>query len=65
VRRIPRATPIYAVGHGARVARLAEHARALGAFALAGNAHAGVGVPDCVASGEAAARAVLAALPAV
>jgi oxygen-dependent protoporphyrinogen oxidase len=65
VRRIPRATPIYAVGCGTRVARLAEHARVLGAFALAGNAYAGVGIPDCVASGEAAARLVVSALGSV
>ena len=62
VRRIPRATPIYEVGHVARVARLVLHARKLGALALAGNAHAGVGIPDCVASGESAARAVVSAL---
>jgi oxygen-dependent protoporphyrinogen oxidase len=62
VRRLPRATPIYEVGHASRVARMHGRARALGALALAGNAYQGVGVPDCVASGAAAARAILAAL---
>jgi oxygen-dependent protoporphyrinogen oxidase len=65
VRRIPRATPIYEVGHATRVARLGAYAREIGALALAGNAHAGVGIPDCVASGETAAGAVVAALGAL
>jgi oxygen-dependent protoporphyrinogen oxidase len=64
VRRLPHATPIYEVGHGERVARALVETAELGAFALAGNAYAGVGVPDCVASGEAAARTVLGALAA-
>lgn len=59
VRRIPRATPIYAVGHGALAARAHAAAEAVGALALAGNAWGGVGVPDCGSSGEAAAHAVL------
>jgi oxygen-dependent protoporphyrinogen oxidase len=64
VRRLPRATPIYEVGHAQLAARMVARAAELGAFALAGNAYGGVGVPDCVASGEDAARAVLAALAA-
>ncbi len=62
VRRIARATPIYEVGHGDLVARVRERTAALGAVALAGNAYRGVGVPDCLASGEDAAGAVLRAL---
>ena len=62
VRRLPRATPIYEVGHVARMARLTARVAGLGAFALAGNTYCGVGVPDCVASGEDAAHVVLAAL---
>lgn len=62
VRSLPRATPIYPVGHGATVAAAHEGAAALGALALAGNAYGGVGVSDCGASGEAAARTVIAAL---
>jgi oxygen-dependent protoporphyrinogen oxidase len=61
VRRLRRATPIYEVGHQGRMAWLAALTTARGAIALAGNAHGGIGVADCVASGEAAARAVLAA----
>jgi oxygen-dependent protoporphyrinogen oxidase len=62
IRRLAHATPVYEVGHGDRMARLAAAAADSGPLALAGNAHAGVGVPDCIASGEAAARAVLAAV---
>ena len=62
VRRLPHATPIYALGHLARVARIATLTRELGAFALAGNAYQGVGVPDCMVSGEDAAFGVLGTL---
>jgi oxygen-dependent protoporphyrinogen oxidase len=62
VRRLPRATPIYAVGHSRLATRLAARAAELGAFALAGNAYQGVGIPDCVASGEEAAQMVLTTL---
>jgi oxygen-dependent protoporphyrinogen oxidase len=62
VHRVPRATPIYEVGHEARMGTALAATHAAGALALAGNAYAGVGVPDCGASGEAAARGVLQAL---
>src|SRR6185295_11653794 len=58
VARHPRAMPQYTVGHLSRVARIEERARSLPAFALAGAAYRGVGIPDCVHSGEAAAEAV-------
>jgi len=57
--------PQYHVGHRERVSRirtlLAGHAR----LALAGNAYDGVGVPDCVQSGEAAAERIFSSLVAV
>jgi len=60
VHRHPDAMPQFVVGHLGRVAaieaRVAEHA----AFALAGNAYRGVGAPDCIRSGQAAAERVLA-----
>jgi oxygen-dependent protoporphyrinogen oxidase len=62
VRRLRRATPIYQLGHLDRMSRLAAQLADRGAIAMAGNAHAGIGVADCIASGEAAARAVLAAV---
>jgi oxygen-dependent protoporphyrinogen oxidase len=61
VHRHPRAMPQYAVGHLPRVAAIAARAAALPGLALAGAAYGGVGMPDCVRSGEAAADAVLGA----
>lgn len=55
VRRLPRATPIYRVGHRDVVAAIQARSAALGGVALAGNAYGGIGIPDCLASAEAAA----------
>jgi oxygen-dependent protoporphyrinogen oxidase len=57
IARWRRAMPQYAVGHLERVARIRERAAVLGIH-LAGNAYEGVGIPDCIRSGEAAAAAV-------
>jgi oxygen-dependent protoporphyrinogen oxidase len=62
VHRHPRAMPQYAVGHLERVAAIEARAAALPRLALAGAAYRGVGIPDCVRSGENAADALLAAL---
>jgi oxygen-dependent protoporphyrinogen oxidase len=48
--------PQYHVGHLERVDRIERLAEQLPAFALAGNAYRGVGIPQCIASGEAAAE---------
>jgi oxygen-dependent protoporphyrinogen oxidase len=57
--------PQYVLGHPERLeridARLAEHA----GLAVAGAAYRGVGIPDCIASGEAAAESVVASLATV
>lgn len=58
VQRHPRAMPQYAVGHLERVAAIETRVAALPALVLAGNAYRGVGIPDCVRSGEAAAEAM-------
>jgi len=55
------AMPQYHVGHLDRVARIEERGRAIGGFVLAGAAYRGVGIPQVIASGRAAAAAVLAA----
>lgn len=60
VARWVRAMPQYELGHPERVARMARHLAARPWLALAGNAYAGVGVPDCIRSGHAAADRVLA-----
>ena len=56
VHRHVRAMPQYHVGHLARVARIDEAVQAHHGLALAGSAYRGVGIPDCVRSGEAAAE---------
>jgi len=58
VERWRRAMPQYAVGHLDRVRDIERRAAALPGLALAGAAYRGVGIPDCVRSGEAAADAV-------
>ena len=50
------AMPQYHVGHVERVARIMEGAATIGGLALAGAAYTGVGIPQVIASGQAAAR---------
>ena len=52
--------PQYTLGHEARVRGVEERLARLRGVAVAGNAYHGVGIPDCVRSGEAAADTVLA-----
>ena len=54
-----RAMPQYHLGHLDRVATIERLASDLPAFALAGNAYRGVGIPQCVHSGELAAERVV------
>ena len=62
VARHARAMPQYTLGHADRIAeiqlRAAQHPRLI----LAGNAFNGVGIPDCVRSGQDAATALLTSL---
>ena len=58
VSRHKRAMPQYHVGHLDRVRRIEELAAAHPRLALAGNAYEGVGIPDCIGSGERAAERV-------
>jgi oxygen-dependent protoporphyrinogen oxidase len=62
--RWPGAMPQYHVGHLDRVAAIRRRLGSHPGLALAGNSYEGVGVPYCIGSGESAADAVLAALPA-
>ena len=59
VSRHTNAMPQYHVGHLARIERLEALARRWPGLAMAGNAYHGVGVPDCIRSGENAARGML------
>ena len=52
VRRWNNALPEYVVGHRDRVDEIEKRASALGAFALAGAAYRGVGIPDCIGSAK-------------
>jgi oxygen-dependent protoporphyrinogen oxidase len=56
--------PQYEVGHLERVAQIERAVADIPAFALAGAAYRGVGIPDCVRSGEDAADAIFAGLSA-
>jgi oxygen-dependent protoporphyrinogen oxidase len=57
VRRWPRGMPQYLLGHAERVARIEAACSKHAGLYLAGNAFHGVGLPDCIASGERAAVA--------
>jgi len=50
-----RSMPQYHVGHLARVKRIEARLANLPGLFLAGNAYAGLGIPDCIRSGEVAA----------
>jgi oxygen-dependent protoporphyrinogen oxidase len=50
--------PQYALGHIERVARIEQLTAQVPGLELAGNAYHGVGVPDCIHSGEMAAERV-------
>jgi protoporphyrinogen/coproporphyrinogen III oxidase len=59
ISRFPRSMPQYNVGHVGLVEKIDASIAKYPGLALAGNAYRGVGIPDCVASGEAAAAAIL------
>ncbi len=62
IHRHPRSMPQYLVGHLRRVAAIEEKTAAFPGLALAGSAYRGVGIADCVRSGEEAASALWAYL---
>ncbi len=62
VHRWRRGMPQYVLGHPERVARIEKRLAQHSGLALAGAAYRGVGIPDCIASGEAAAESVARAL---
>jgi oxygen-dependent protoporphyrinogen oxidase len=59
--RYPRSMPQYHVGHAARAETIEQAVARLPGLRLAGGAYRGVGIADCVRSGEAAADALLGA----
>ncbi len=54
-----RAMPQYHVGHRDRIAAVEQRMQAHGGLELAGNAYAGVGLPDCITSARQAADRLL------
>jgi len=58
VARWPASMPQYAVGHLERIQKIERLAANHPGLALAGNAYRGVGIPQCIHSGELAAEAV-------
>jgi protoporphyrinogen/coproporphyrinogen III oxidase len=59
VRRWPHSMPQYVVGHLARVTEIERVAAQIPGFELAGAGYRGVGIPDCIRSGEHAAEKIL------
>ncbi|HKY32050.1 MAG TPA: protoporphyrinogen oxidase [Candidatus Polarisedimenticolia bacterium] len=60
--RFPRSMPRYAVGHLTLVDSIEQQAARHRGLALAGNAYRGVGIPDCIHSGESAAEKIIESL---
>lgn len=60
--RWPRGLPQYTLGHPRRMQRIAARLALNPGLTLAGASYRGVGLPDCIASGRAAAEAALARL---
>jgi len=59
--RWPQAMALYPVGHLARVAELESRVASIPGLHLAGNAYQGIGIPDCIRMGKAAAGKILTA----
>jgi oxygen-dependent protoporphyrinogen oxidase len=62
VRRWPNGMPQYVLGHPERIERIETGLEAHPGLALAGAAYRGIGIPDCIRSGEDAAQSVAHAL---
>jgi oxygen-dependent protoporphyrinogen oxidase len=59
ISRWPRSMAQYTVGHGQRLTEMQARAAAIPGLYLAGNAYTGIGIPDCIRMGRAAAEAIL------
>ncbi|MFZ0936211.1 MAG: protoporphyrinogen oxidase [Bryobacteraceae bacterium] len=57
--RWPRSMAQYTVGHPQRLAEIEMRAAQAPGFYLAGNAYQGIGIPDCIRMGKAAAEKIL------
>ena len=59
IHRHPKSMPQYRVGHSERVGSIKEQLAKHKGLTLAGNAYSGVGIADCIHSGESAAESLL------
>jgi oxygen-dependent protoporphyrinogen oxidase len=59
IARWPRSMAQYTLGHRERVEEIRARAAAVPGLYLAGNAYDGIGIPDCINTGRAAAKAAL------
>jgi oxygen-dependent protoporphyrinogen oxidase len=59
VSRCPRSMAQYTVGHSARWAEIQARTAAIPGLYLAGNGYTGIGIPDCIRMGRAAAASVV------
>ena len=57
--RWDKAMPQYNLGHPERLRRIDGHLEGYPGLAFAGNAYQGIGIPDCIRSGELAAEKIL------
>jgi oxygen-dependent protoporphyrinogen oxidase len=57
--RWPQSMAQYVVGHAQRMAELEDRLRSIPGLYLAGNAYQGIGIPDCIRMGRAAAERIL------
>ncbi len=65
IKRYPGAMPQYHIGHRELVEGIQREIKKLDGLEIAGNAFGGVGIPDCINSGERAAERLLQSLYAV
>ena len=59
IARWPRSMAQYTVGHPTREAELEARVAQIPGLHLAGNAYQGIGIPDCIRMGKAAAGKIL------
>jgi oxygen-dependent protoporphyrinogen oxidase len=62
IKRYPESMPQYHVGHRELVEGIQREIKKLDGLEIAGNAFGGVGIPDCINSGERAAERLLQSL---
>jgi protoporphyrinogen/coproporphyrinogen III oxidase len=59
IARWPKSMAQYTVGHAKRVEEIRARANAIPGLYLAGNAYEGIGIPDCIRTGRAAAKRII------